>query len=315
MSTDKTSLENESQPSCLGAVSGNQPTLRLIPAFGDIDGDGDQDMLVGDYWGYLHYFENTAGIGNTANFILNQAQYAGINIGYFAAPQLVDLNRDLLLDLVIGERNGNFRYYENIGTSTAPNFSLITNTLGNVNTRRAFEFNGNSIPFVYEDAGQYKMLSGATNGFIYQFGNIDGNLTGTFTKDSTYLNIWEGVSSSVTLGDNNNDGNLDLLIGNYSGGVAYYKGDFTTSKIDILETLTDINIYPNPANNYINIDLGVNQLNNASIEIIDLLGKTIYSQNVNTNSVILNIQDYSQGIYLVKFNNSIGTKIQKVIKK
>lgn len=296
-------------------VLGNIPTIRLVPTFGDIDGDGDKDMLVGDYWGYLHYFENTAGVGNPANFILNQAQYAGINIGYFAAPQLIDLNRDLLLDLVIGERNGSFRYYQNIGTSIAPNFSLITNTLGNVNTKRSYEYNGNSVPFIYDDAGSYKMLAGATNGFIYQFGNIDGNLTGTFSKDSSYLNIWEGSNSSIGMGDNNGDGYLDLLVGNYSGGVAYYRGDFTTAVKEKASNLTEINIYPNPAYNTINIDLGTNDINNASIQLLDLVGKTIYNQTVTNSKVSFDLNNLSQGVYLIMFKNNLGIQVRKMVKK
>ncbi|PJB15559.1 MAG: hypothetical protein CO118_03025 [Flavobacteriales bacterium CG_4_9_14_3_um_filter_32_8] len=296
-------------------IANAQPTLRLIPTFGDIDGDGDKDMIIGDYQGYLHYFENTSGAGNPANFILNQVQYFGIDVGNFAAPQLIDLNKDLLLDLVIGYREGYFKYYKNIGTLNIPNFTLITDSLGHVNTKRWYEFNGNSIPFVYDDGGSYKMLAGASNGYIYQFNNIDGNLTGTFSMDSSFQNIWEGAYSAVNLADINSDGNLDLLIGNYSGGVAYYQGDFSTYLPQpSFPNQNEIKIYPNPVHELIYIDFGDIIINNSSIEVIDLIGKTIYFEKITTNFMSLNVKNLKQGIYILKINTKKGSYLHKMVK-
>src|SRR5258706_5436665 len=59
------------------------------PTFGDVDGDGDLDMIVGDCNGKLQYFSNTAGPGNPANFVFTGANYQTIDIGSNAAPQLI----------------------------------------------------------------------------------------------------------------------------------------------------------------------------------------------------------------------------------
>ncbi|MBL4594376.1 MAG: T9SS type A sorting domain-containing protein [Flavobacteriales bacterium] len=296
-------------------LGNNSKTLGLAPTYGDIDGDGDIDMIVGDYIGFLHYFENTAGAGNTANFVLNQARYAGIDVGNNATPQLIDLNRDLLLDLVIGKENGLFTYYENIGSSSAPIFSFVTDSLGKICTRRFFEFNGNSVPYLFDDDGVYKMFSGAANGYIYLFENIDGNLTGTFSIDSSFQGIWEGIHSTVNLSDINNDGKPDMLIGNYAGGAAFYEGGlFTSSNQKIEDTQSIINIYPNPTRNTLNIDFGKNNIKNSSIEIMDLLGKVIYNQKVENNNIVIDLQKLPQGIYLLKFKNNLGSEIHKIIK-
>ncbi|MBL0095463.1 MAG: hypothetical protein IPP46_02445 [Bacteroidetes bacterium] len=42
----------------------------LFPAFGDLDGDNDDDMLLGNADGTLIYYQNTAGPGLVCNFVL-----------------------------------------------------------------------------------------------------------------------------------------------------------------------------------------------------------------------------------------------------
>ena len=47
------------------------------------------DMLIGDANGKLHLFNNTG--SNPPNFVLAEAEYKGLDVGYFAFPQLVDV--------------------------------------------------------------------------------------------------------------------------------------------------------------------------------------------------------------------------------
>jgi len=122
----------------------------MIPTFGDLDGDGDEDMIIGDYNGVLHYFTNTAGAGNTANFSLTTPQMTDIDaltidVGLHAAPTLIDLDSDGDLDLVVGERNGNLNYYENTSTSS-PAFNHITDSLGHVRVQYLGSSVGMSVP-------------------------------------------------------------------------------------------------------------------------------------------------------------------------
>jgi len=180
----------------------------VLPAFGDLDGDGDADMLIGDAEGtddgMLHYFQNTAGVGNSANFVLTQPQFQGIDVGQFSTPQLVDVNRDGRLDLIIGERNGNLNYYENTGTLASPAFTLISNNFGGVDVKKNGFVTGYSVPFLttLDATNKYYLLVGSESGYIYLYGNIEGNLTGNFTLiDSLFQNISEGLRASVSSAD------------------------------------------------------------------------------------------------------------------
>ena len=274
-------------------------------------------MIIGDYIGFLHYFENTAGVGNTANFILNTPQYGGIDIGNKATPQLIDLNRDSLLDLVIGNKTGFFSYYENTGTLSVPTFNFVTDSLGKVNTKTLYDSDGSSVPFVYEEDGAYKMMAGANNGNIYIFGNIEGNLNGTFTViDSSFQDIREGGYSAVSLDDINNDGYLDMIIGNYTGGLAFYKGALTlSSSHSIKQFVSSISIYPNPTKNIVRIDVKDNSYEYGTINIINILGETIESLKVTKQVSEVNLERLTSGIYFISFSNEKGTTVRKIIKE
>ena len=300
----------------LDLISGT-PTLGIHPSFGDLDNDGDQDMLLGDYSGNIHYFMNTAGAGNEANFVLNQVKYQSIDVGSFAAPQLIDLNRDGKLDLVIGKNNGYFTYYENTGTVSAPFYTKMTDSLGYVSTLEYGYSQGNSVPHIYDEAGAYKMIAGSLSGHLFTFDDIDGNLSGNFNKtDSTFLNIDEGKNSSPTLSDLNNDGHLDLIIGNYAGGLVYYEGDEPIIAVKEHDgVLKGIHVYPNPVKELLTLDIGRNAWTESKVIIVDVLGNIVLTQDVNKAKLTVGLSGIPQGVYLLKFTNFKGTFVQKFIKQ
>ncbi len=297
---------------------GSRPTLGLAPTFGDLDGDNDLDLLLGDYNGHIHYFTNTAGVGNPAAFTLVTPDYLNIDVGQEATPFLYDIDKDLLTDLIIGKYNGTFSYYQNKGTASAPLFTLITDSLGKAVTKRQYNHKGSSAPILIDSNGTTILYSGSYNGYIYKFGNIDGNLTGTFSIDSSYNNIWEGINSFVAIKDIGNDGYLDMLVGNYAGGTAFYKGDTTITipaSVSNYGSLEELLIYPNPTNGNLLINVGANNINNAKIEVSSLLGKSILTKEITTIQTTINLSNYANGIYLIKFSNNKGTKTYKVIKE
>ena len=69
----------------------------LYPTFGDIDNDGDLDMILGEEEGAIHLFTNSGGVGNPMNIVLTTAYYQSIDIGKSSTPQLIDVNKDNLL--------------------------------------------------------------------------------------------------------------------------------------------------------------------------------------------------------------------------
>ena len=92
------------------------------PTFADIDGDGDQDLVVGESNGTLRYYENTGTTSDPVYTVRTGTAnpWDGIDVGTFSAPTFADIDGDGDQDLVVGESGGTLFYYENTSVSNQP---------------------------------------------------------------------------------------------------------------------------------------------------------------------------------------------------
>ncbi len=91
---------------------------RSTPMLADLDGDGDFDAVVGNYYGNLGYFLNTGSA--TAPAFAYQPGANAIDVGYDSAPTLADLDGDGDLDAVVGLNYGTLAYVLNPAAPPRP---------------------------------------------------------------------------------------------------------------------------------------------------------------------------------------------------
>ena len=105
-------------------------TVKGLSTFGDLDNDGDIDMILGDSNGKIHYFKNNANVNQNAVFVLKILilTLTLVNI----APFLYDINDDELFDLIIGQLDGSITYFENTGTADNPIFNTSIENFGGI---------------------------------------------------------------------------------------------------------------------------------------------------------------------------------------
>ncbi len=81
--------------------------------------------------------------------------------------------------------------------------------------------------------------------------------------------------------------------------------------------LSNLNVYPNPANKNLNLDLNFKTSLNTTIELSDLTGKIIFSKDAGILSgeskQTLDISSFSKGAYFVKIITSQGTEVRNIV--
>jgi Secretion system C-terminal sorting domain len=105
---------------------------------------------------------------------------------------------------------------------------------------------------------------------------------------------------------------------------AYYRlkqvdtdGSFNYSKIITLTSdggkgKTTISVYPNPVSDALNVKTAVSET--SQLEIVDVMGRVVYMQNVESGNYQIPTTDLVKGIYIVRLTNKNDMTIQKIIK-
>ena len=298
--------------------------LGVYPAFGDLDGDGDADMIAGNSDGKLIYFNNTAGTGKLPVYSTPQLNYQGIDVGDFSAPQLFDLDKDGLKDLIIGEKSGNLNYYHNSGTAAMPIYSFETDSLGKVNvTNYNLSYDGFSTPcFFMDPENKTVLLVGSEEGKVHYYTDIDNNLGGAFQPADSLLGALTGTDLPMNYGSRTsaciahltNDSYMDMIVGNFSGGLNYISLGAQPPVISAVPEIrkgytTQIKVYPNPADKTVKIEYhALNPSFGISIRIINLMGEII-SENSFHRQIMINTERFQPGVYIIR----IGEFSQKLL--
>lgn len=279
----------------------------LTPTFGDLDGDGDQDMIVGDINGNIHLLNNIY-FNNTSNFYIDAIEYFDIDVpGGFASPFLIDLDRDGDLDLIIGSKNGEIFHYNNEGSPSEANFVLVNEQFGNINLTDPIYGTAYTTPTIIDGENGYELFTGTEKGHVYHYVNIDNNLDGNFEETSDSIILYsKGIRNAPAVYDLNNDGWNDMLLGIYTGGLHLLWG--SSNEISITEKTSDqIKIYPNPTEGVIHIK---NSELLSSIKVFNIEGKLSYRGQAKKS---INLSHLDSGFYFVqiktKTNESLHAKI------
>jgi hypothetical protein len=286
----------------------------LYPALGDLDGDGQVEMICGCADGSLVFVKNQ-------QVLLN---FLDIDVGNYSSPQLFDLDQDGKLDLLIGNQKGQIAYYKNTTTNNIINFQLETSCLGDVDVRDYdFSYFGYATPCFFRQNGVTKLICGNEQGKLYFYDNIDNNLEGSFSMQSQILpemteeepkGIYEGCRVGVAVGMLNDDQYPDMMVGNFAGGMAYFEGipEIPVSIGQVHET-ADLHCYPNPTSAIIHVE--TQHERNTQVQLFDITGRKIMEDKFNGHHIQLNISHLSPSIYLLKVSDAGKTSILKIAKK
>lgn len=268
----------------------------IIPTFGDLDNDGDLDMIVGDSNGNIHLLKNIPNTSNEAEFYINTIEFFDIDVGSFASPFLVDIDRDEDLDLIIGSRQGAISYYENQGDLNNANFVLTNDTLGNIDLTDPIYNTAYTTPCVVDSENGFELFVGTEKGTLYHYNTIDDNLNGSFEIVSDYVQLFsKSIKTAPAIYDLNNDGWNDMLIGVFTGGVHLLWGsELSSFSMKEESNQNSVVVYPNPSPSIFNIKTN-KVISNATVFALN--GDEVLK---SYNSSKFDLTEFKNGLYLVK---------------
>jgi hypothetical protein len=293
------------------------------PAFGDLDNDGDLDLVVGSNQGILYFSENTAGAGNPMQMTnpINGYNWMLIDVGTAGAPAIYDLDGDGKKDLIVGERPGNINFYKNTGSPTQPQFATTPTiqTLGDIDTRTFPSVVGYATPLVVNcPGGQPQLLVGNDIGQLEWYKNLTATADSIPQISLKYGNIDSGERSHPALGDLDNDGVYDLIVGNTRGGFELYRTNLqtncsTTNTTNPAPENVSITILPNPSSHG-NFRIISNLEQGAQWQVVNTLGQLIASgSSVQAEWSVYLSEVHSAGIYVLQIHAQGRRYTQKLI--
>jgi protocadherin Fat 4 len=189
--------------------------------FADLDGDGDSDAIIGDDSGNLDYFRNTGTASSPAFTYIGANPFGLADVGTYAAPDFADFDNDGDLDGLVGRSDGQFVYFENIGTATAPSFVATTNPFGLIDIGAGSNVDAGDI----DGDGDLDLLVGRSDGTIAYFTNVGGH-SGTVFSDTVTVRVTgsSGESYSETIGIHLGTERADTITGTALSDIIYGLG-------------------------------------------------------------------------------------------
>ena len=293
-------------------------------AFGDLDADGDYDLIVGtgDAWHFFLSLCENIGTPQEPNIVFRESPF----LNYFpwdAFPALADIDADGDLDLFVGTlpfSDGVVYYYENVGTPRRMDFQLRSQCYQNI--RQESEIRPHFID--YDRDGDYDLfVTGVANEINY-YENIGTPQNAQFVLRTEHFVEVEDPAPYVFFCDIDNDGDFDLFAGQYyGGGIKFYRNEEISGVMN-KPRFTPLGFalgqnYPNPFNVVTIIPLTLERALPLRVVVYNQLGQRVETVFEGTMPVGRHYFQwdgarFSTGIYMITLETTgVARETKKLI--
>jgi hypothetical protein len=147
------------------------------------------------------------------------------------------------------------------------------------------------------------------------FEGVTGSLPGTMTAGSTYsytfnwtmpagFRPWKSRANVLLICASNGE----IQNGKWVGLVPTGVNDIVSNE--------SLKVYPNPSANFLNVDFTLNQTSDVVVSMVDITGKTVYSQQLNklngNQGLVIPTTTMADGVYILTLKTNEGSLTQKV---
>lgn len=273
----------------------------LIPAFYDLDGDGRLELLTGTAEGNLLLFDHDGTLLDDDYLHYDKA---------CSAPCFFDVDQDGAVDLVVGNETGKLSFYKGVTQQS----TLRDDEWGGVDVRDySISYYGYSVPTLFQSGDEILLAVGSESGKVFLYDGITTDEDALFHEASER---WSalcddmpetfGMRSSSTLTDLDNDGRLDIVVGNFSGGLQLFNAMIPINNLEIAEQQEDgeVLVFPNPVDTQCHIVSQTECIKKVSL--VDLFGRVLQEQTVGGKECLMEVADLHSGVYLLRLTLERG---------
>jgi len=195
-------------------------------------------------------FRNT-GSATSPRFIHDSTLVVGIpDVGLNSYPTLKDIDGDRDFDLLIGRDLASLVYFRNTGTTTSPVWTANSTTFAGVEATTYWK----QPTFCDIDRdGDFDLTYGTSDGTLYFYENIGTPTTPQFQFRPSYFAVIriDGNGATVSLADFDDDGDFDMVSGDWLGKFQYFRNDGTRfgprfTKTTASFSSIDVGLYSSP---------------------------------------------------------------------
>lgn len=218
----------------------------------DLDLDGRQDLLSGSWPGEIFWFQRMPDNTFAAAKELKNAAQESVNIGQAASVNTVDWDNDGDMDLLIGTIDGKVHWVPNLDPAEVK-FGEARRI--NLHDSRKRISDAAPVAADWDGDGDLDLLLGAGDGSVHWFRNDGSRSSPVFAKSECLIprsplgwgndqsrkpGDW-GLRVRLDAKDWNNDGLLDLLLGDLCGG---FEAKPDQTEAEIKEELVNVEALP-----------------------------------------------------------------------
>jgi hypothetical protein len=172
-----------------------------------------------------------------------------------------------------------------------------------------------TLTFQYMASSTYVLSDDPEESYtLYIYGSTDNGASFTntpiFNLKNEDFESWTWTTATVDLTPLAGNANVKLNFNYYGmyGGELYVDDINITGVVGVNEFDNTVRVYPNPANNVLNINANSN-INR--VEVYNMMGQMVGMYNVNDMNTQINTTNFANGVYTVKIETENGTSTKK----
>ena len=271
----------------------------------DFDNDGDLDIIFST--DRLHLYENLGSLNFRKTSFGN-----GIDFKDYRYRRLADLDNDGDIDILVGGSD---------------NYAVAINNSHNLNTKPPVPTNLRSE--VIEDTiifrWDFPEITDNTNkSLTYNVAVFDGDGNNIVAPLSDLASGYRKVNQRGNAGNNNYFIISGFDFKSYKWSVQTVDNSYNASAFATYEEIISSNnsmeyydkrikVYPNPANEYVNISIEEEIYGKKTVQIFDISGKLVLSDSFMDNHYQITTNNFIKGIYFMKINSTEFSYVGKII--